>query len=316
MFTLKNRKKNKAIACIEGKHFPNKLVRLNGNFEKDCEMEDELRLPPSQIISDDEIRSNYKSTKKNLVSSDINQIYRNLEDMNESPDLPKHLITTYNKILPIYKHRVNRSVHLDGCNLLPVFNTDSDMNNRFIIYGQTGCGKSYMANNLADIYHSMYPKNKIILFSAVEEDKSINDRIVKRFVIDDSIVTDPIKMEELNNSLLIFDDIECIQDKKQRAAVFDLINRILTTGRHYGTDLIFCTHSITNGKETKYLLQELSDFIFYPSSNKYQNQRVLKEYMGASNADVKKIFSLPSRWVCVHRGLNPYAMYNNGLLGL
>ena len=52
--------------------------------------------------------------------------------------------------------------------LLPVMNRqEGGFPNRVFVAGGTLQGKSYIASKLAEDYHKLYPKNKIILFSWV-----------------------------------------------------------------------------------------------------------------------------------------------------
>jgi Mor family transcriptional regulator len=49
------------------------------------------------------------------------------------------------------------------------------------------------------------------------------------------LIDDPITLEELSDSVSIFDDIDVIPNKKVREAVYSLLNQILETGRHTRT---------------------------------------------------------------------------------
>jgi len=110
---------------------------------------------------------------------------------------------------------------------------------REILYitGASGSGKSTYTANYIKNYKKMFPKNTIYCFSALNDDESLDVVKPKRIIIDDSLVTDPIPISEFSNSCVVFDDIDVISDKKQRDAVYSLLNQILECGRHHKTSV-------------------------------------------------------------------------------
>jgi hypothetical protein len=52
------------------------------------------------------------------------------------------------------------------------------------------------------------------MFSSLQEDKSLDSIKPKRFKLDESLYQDPIKMEDVKGSFIIYDDIDVISDKK------------------------------------------------------------------------------------------------------
>ena len=87
---------------------------------------------------------------------------------------------------------------------------------RDIIYitGASGSGKSYYTRKYLEEYKKKFKHNEIYLFSALPEDSSIDPLKPKRIRIDESLHEDPIPIEEFANSCVIFDDVDCISDKK------------------------------------------------------------------------------------------------------
>ncbi|MFM7990125.1 MAG: hypothetical protein ACKPKO_63500, partial [Candidatus Fonsibacter sp.] len=73
----------------------------------------------------------------------------------------------------------------------------------------------------------------------------------KRIKLDDSLHTDPIKVQEFRESVCIFDDIDVISDKKIREVVYNTLNQILEIGRHFKIHCIVTNHLPTNGKDTR-----------------------------------------------------------------
>ena len=167
-------------------------------------------------------------------------------------------------------------------------NTDQE---RDILYitGPSGSGKSWYANTYIKNYKKTYPKNNIYMFSPVVEDESISSDI-KRVKLDDRMVTDPLKIGELAESLVIFDDIDVIKDKKLREAIYGLLNEVLEVGRHIKVSCIITNHLPTNGKETRRMLNEAHAITYFPAAgSKVQLNRLLEQYIGMDKKDIKKV---------------------------
>ncbi|MFM7987297.1 MAG: hypothetical protein ACKPKO_49085, partial [Candidatus Fonsibacter sp.] len=88
----------------------------------------------------------------------------------------------------------------------------------------------------------------------------------KRIKLDDSLHTDPIKVEEFRESACIFDDIDVISDKKIREAVYSIRNQVLEIGRHFNIHCIVTNHLPTSGKDTRRILNEAHTVTYFPHS--------------------------------------------------
>ena len=186
-------------------------------------------------------------------------------------------------------------------------NTDQE---RDILYitGPSGSGKSWYANTYIKNYHKQYPKNNIYMFSPVVEDESISSDI-KRVILDARMITDPLKIGELAESLVIFDDIDVIKDKKLREAIYDLLNEVLEVGRHIKVSCIITNHLPTNGKETRRMLNEAHSITYFPAAgSKVQLNRLLEQYIGMDKKDIKKAKQSGSRWVTVFKNYPQFVM--------
>lgn len=186
-------------------------------------------------------------------------------------------------------------------------NTDLE---RDILYitGPSGSGKSWYANTYIKNYKKTYPKNNIYMFSPVVEDESISSDI-KRVKLDDRMVTDPLKIGELAESLVIFDDIDVIKDKKLREAIYGLLNEVLEVGRHIKVSCIITNHLPTNGKETRRMLNEAHAITYFPAAgSKVQLNRLLEQYIGMDKKDIKKAKQSGSRWVTVFKNYPQFVM--------
>ena len=186
-------------------------------------------------------------------------------------------------------------------------NTDQE---RDILYitGPSGSGKSWYANTYIKNYKKTYPKNNIYMFSPVVEDESISSDI-KRVKLDDRMVTDPLKIGELAESLVIFDDIDVIKDKKLREAIYALLNEVLEVGRHIKVSCIITNHLPTNGKETRRIINESHSITYFPAAgSKYQLYRLLQQYIGMDKKDIIKAKNTGSRWITIYKNYPMFVM--------
>ena len=109
------------------------------------------------------------------------------------------------------------------------------LSERCILYvtGASGSGKSYYIKNYANEFKKMFPKRDVYLFSSVSDNSSIDKvKSLKRIKLSPELLQDELTAEDFKNSLVIFDDCDCITDKKMKQKVQAIQNSILETGRH------------------------------------------------------------------------------------
>lgn len=175
---------------------------------------------------------------------------------------------------------------------------------RQILYitGASGSGKSTYTKNYCKTFKRLYPKRPIYLFSAISEDESLDEIQPQRILIDDSLVSQPLQAEDFQDSLVIFDDTDCISNKKHREAVNNILGEILETGRHFNTYCILTFHLATGGRDTRKILNEAHAVIYFPHSGSNVGlKRLLQDYLGLDRATLKEIKDSHSRWACVFR---------------
>jgi len=181
---------------------------------------------------------------------------------------------------------------------------------RQILYisAASGAGKSHYALGFAQAYHKAYPKRPIYLFSYLDQCDTLDKlKAIKRVKIKaENFLTDEIEAEDLKESLCIFDDCDCISDKKTKKKVFEILKKILETGRHFKTSVIFTSHTACNGAETKTILNEASSLTIFPKTMGNKNLKYLLEsYFGLDKHEIAKIKALPSRWVSLTKTFPP-----------
>jgi hypothetical protein len=190
------------------------------------------------------------------------------------------------------------------------------------ISGKGGSGKSYYACGLIREYFKMYPKNNVNLFSYKENDenydavKKNHKRHFRKYYLDEELVKDPIDVEkELKNSLIVFDDIDQIGDKKIKACVQNLRRAALEIGRSAGIDVICTTHTLNNGTETRNLINEASDITIYPQKTAAHFMKYfLERYIGLNANQREMLYNLNSRWITLHN--RDWLLYEKGAIVL
>lgn len=178
-----------------------------------------------------------------------------------------------------------------------------DLASREIIYiaGPSGAGKSYWAGNYIKEYTKQFPENDIILFSPVEQDDALDAHDPERPLQESKYSENEIKLEEIPDSLVIFDDCESLSGADSKP-VMQLQNTIAVRGRHTGTSMVVINHLLTNYKQTRVILNESTCIVFYPKSGStYHIQRYLQSNIGLPKNIIQKILNLPGRAVLLSK---------------
>ena len=172
---------------------------------------------------------------------------------------------------------------------------------RSILYvaGQSGSGKTWFCKEYLLEYQKIFPKNEIYMFSTVSDDPSLKE--VKISYIDvSSIVDDDLDSSDFKDSMVLFDDIENISEKKVKNAVTKVLNHILVTGRHFNTSCIITNHNLYNGIHTKLQLNESSSITYFPvTAGSKQIKYLLDNYLGLSKEEIQKISKIKSRSITI-----------------
>ena len=184
-----------------------------------------------------------------------------------------------------------------------------------MITGMSGSGKSYYTNNYIKQYKATYKKNNVYFFSVLDEDKSIDKKLIKRVRIDNDIIENPLSINDVENALCVFDDIEMIKDKAIKDALFAFINEILTTGRHTNTSCILTVH-YPNSKYIRTLLNECHWFVYFPFGSNRATNYVLENYIGIDKKEIKYIKTLKTRFACIFKNYPQSCLTEHNLFAI
>lgn len=198
--------------------------------------------------------------------------------------------------------------------VLPLPQFKEDQRENIFISGPEGAGKSTWAANYISTYKKMQPKNKFYLFSGKDVDKSLDHLKPKRVKLNEKLVENPIQVDEFPKfSIVLFDDIETLSDKKVQEEVEKLRDALLERGRSRYIYVLSITHNPTNFKKTKASLMEASSIVLFPrGGDGYHMKRVLLTYCGLSPHDVERVNKMSSRWVQCYKRYPKYVLHEKG----
>ena len=178
------------------------------------------------------------------------------------------------------------------------------------VVGRNGCGKSTFTQKILMNYLKVYKNRKIILFSTQEFDDKL-DKVFKdkinRVDLGEEFTNNPFTLDEIRNSICIFDDVDSIRDKKLKEALFKLRDDILKNGRsHTGDrnediDIIITNHDVLGGHDTATMIRESFFYVVFPKgSTSHAINTICKKYSGLKNDQIRRIIDNPQRYVIIH----------------
>ena len=180
--------------------------------------------------------------------------------------------------------------------------------------GPPNCGKSYWINEYVKKYKSIFKDRHVILFTRLDDDKSLKESMYLRITIHPDILADKFEIDDFENSLVIFDDIESSKYPKVTKYLYELMDDLCKNGRHHNISVIFANQECRMGTKTKNLLTNMTMSVIFPwCCSPYQYTRLIHDHIGLTTAQMNKIFGLKSRWVAISRCAPNYAVYQNGV---
>jgi len=185
----------------------------------------------------------------------------------------------------------------------PIPDKSTERSIRYVT-GASGSGKSYYTKMYADEYKRMYPKREVYIISSIKEDSSL-DKIkdLKRIKLEGDFLTEELTAEDFKDSLVIFDDTDCLTNRNIKHKVDNLLNSVLETGRHFNVEVIYTSHLACNGRDTRRILNECKSVTIFPSGLGGKAMKyLLDNYFGLDKEQIKKIKTLNSRWVTIQKG--------------
>ncbi len=217
---------------------------------------------------------------------------------------------------------VNKEVETEP-EILPLFHRPPSQNIRIYIAAQSGAGKSYFVAQILVLYHKIYNKQTIYIFSTLDYDEQYDDnpklkKYIKRINLDvenaEQILS--IKEQDLADSICIFDDF-LLEEKILRKKVSALKNILMKRGRHYNIDICIINDKVCGGAKTITELNQSNYICVFPFCTNFgEIEYLLTKYAGFDKEQIKRIRELEddTRWMCFHKIFPKYCVYQHGVL--
>lgn len=313
----------KPIAIIKGGKYNSKIVYLDQEQKK----ENKIAIDdPYEYMEEDEIRGISRSKNINKMNAiEFAKLKRSIL-MNREPENDE-LNEVYKVMKKELPKKISKELNLYDDGIIQMI-PNIDGSERLYVAGPTGSGKSYFISKYIEQFTKLFKDAPIYLFSDQDSDEVLDKFSPIRVKINESLLENPIKPEELSVPkiknptkpedydpvLVIFDDTDSIEDKKISVAVSLFRDTLLKRGRHFNLYTICSSHQITDYKNTRIILNEVSMITVFPKSGSTNGiNRVLGTYCGLNSSQIKRIFDLPSRWVSIFKNYPMYVMYEKGI---
>jgi hypothetical protein len=176
------------------------------------------------------------------------------------------------------------------------------------VAGESGAGKSYFIREYAELYAKMFPKNNIYLISYLDKDETLDafKKIIRINAFNPEFLDECMDLDmetEFSDSLVIFDDIDCVVNKKTKEKIYGLLNKMLRIGRHFQISVAYLGHELYNSNDLKSILNESQTITIFPKFLNFKKLKYLFEtYFGLSKEQIQKIRSLKDRSVTYIKG--------------
>jgi hypothetical protein len=286
------------------------LPRLNGEIlfldprvEADSESDDDF----DYQVQDADFSKYLKGMKPRDAVAKQNALVKHLSK--NIPPVDEDMASIFKGI----KSESSKSFKLKTGSFIPI----PDITKERVIYyvfAPSGSGKTYFTAMVLKQWLKLNQDKEVYIFSKLADDRVLDDlgERIKRIDIS-TLADEPVDVTDIpEGSMVVFDDVDCIEDKKTNDAILKLENSIYQVGRHYKISVIKTSHLGSDYKRTRVVLTESSYIVVYPSSGSFQQIKyVLSHYVGFSTEDVKRIKNLKSRWVVTSKHYPIYCLSEN-----
>ncbi len=160
----------------------------------------------------------------------------------------------------------------------------SDKTRSIFISGMQGIGKSYWIGEYLKQYQKLHKDAKIIIFSEKDHDMAIDDQLknITRVPIDDSILSNPITKDELNDqpeyTMFCFDDVDGLESRI-RKEVYRILNVLINVYRSKKLNVIFSSHKSCDISWTSTALQGCDVLVFFHRNYNRNVEYLVREYI-------------------------------------
>jgi hypothetical protein len=219
---------------------------------------------------------------------------------NEDKPKQKKMLFMYDTKVPDGEH----SISLEGNDTYEKAIDTSQEREVMYVSGMSGAGKSYYCKQFIEKYHKKYPKRLILVFSSLGSCKTLDKlKYLKRIkIMEEEFMNRTLTAHDFKDSLVLFDDIDVISNKKIKMKVYETMNSILQIGRHTNTTALVTSHSATAGNDTKIILNEATAITLFPKASGNKGLLyIADQYLGLDTKQAKALKQIEGRFVTVIR---------------
>ena len=186
-------------------------------------------------------------------------------------------------------------------------------NERIIIGGPAGSGKSYWAAMYARLWQKLHPEGIIHIFVRQADDPAYEGIDFEEIVVNSDILGQDLGIFDFVDTLVIFDDMDNLQDKDVIDYIHKLLNDLMACGRKQNIYVMYVTHIFKNRFKTQVALNESNKIVFFNGMGDRGNVGVLKDYAQMSKEEVNRLIAIKSRWCCLERKRPRYVVHEKGI---
>lgn len=195
-----------------------------------------------------------------------------------------------------------RELELDSdIDVVPFILKGAKQRSATMVAGLSGCGKSHKAVNLVKAIRELRGKNeegkfkKVVMFSITADIDPAFSKVKNLAWVYFSHPEFPlIKLEDLKDCIIIFDDFTSIIDKKLELYVNGFITDCLERARKLRIDVICVLHQMQQFNKTKAIIYECDGYMLNLNTSKNAGLKFLKSYAEVSKEDLNHFKNLDS----------------------
>lgn len=261
----------------------------------------------------------YKYKIDDLPKTFVNRLDKNQQDiLSEAIDtqfepMDEYMKEIYYDALKEFEKLKHKGIRLNSGKFEPLL--DHTRYERYYVAGASGSGKTYYSTKLVEQYLKKHKKqdNDFVMVSGVAPSEKLEE-LMPNMVDPSDVYNEGLSEDAIRDSIVMFDDVLSIPEKRVKNAVLGSINHMIETNRHTRTTVIVINHLLSSAHETRKLLNEATTIVFFPkASAKHSIVNYLKAYEHMDSDMIRRIVNLPTRAVSLYKGIdNPYILYDKG----
>ena len=194
---------------------------------------------------------------------------------------------------------------------------DPDTYERIYVCGASGSGKTYYSTKLIQQYLAYHKKhrndNDFVLVSGVAPSEDLMD-LFPLEISPEEIAMEGLPIGPVTDSIILFDDVFSIPNQQIKKALVSSVGNLIETNRHTRTHVIMINHLLTDGHNTRKILNESTSVVMFPNgSSRYGITKYLQNYENMETELIRRIVNLPSRSVTLVKNHQPnYILHDKG----